>query len=86
MKTVKTDFETLLQTVLNVLCEYPERAMVDIHSSTQTSFLISIKVDSSDYGKVIGHGGEIAKALRTIIRAYAGKHRVKFLFEIGALP
>ena len=85
MTDAKTDFENLLNVVLGVLCEYPERTTVDIHSSSQTSFLITIKVDPSDYGKVIGHGGEIAKALRTIIRAYAGKHRVKFLFEIGSL-
>ena len=83
--TAKTDFENFLNTVLGVLCEYPERCVVDIHSSSQSSFLVSIKVDPSDYGKVIGQGGEIAKAIRTIIRAYAGKHRVKFLFEIGSL-
>lgn len=83
--TAKTDFETLLNTVLGVLCAYPERTVVEIHTSGQSSFLIGIKVDPSDYGKVIGQGGEIAKALRTIIRAYSGKHRVKFLFEIGSL-
>ena len=82
--TAKDDFQNLLNTVLGVLCEYPEKTVVDIHD-TQSSFLISIKVDPSDYGKVIGHGGEIAKAIRTIIRAYAGKHRIKFLFEISSL-
>lgn len=83
--TPKKDFKTLLNTVLGVLCEYPERTEVEIQTSGQSSYLISIRVDNSDYGKVIGQGGEIAKALRTIIRAYAGKHRVKFLFEIGSL-
>ena len=83
--SAQEDFNQLLTTVLGVLCEFPERAVVDIKTSSHSSFLIGIKVDPSDYGKVIGQGGEIAKALRTLLRAYAGKHRTKFLFEIGAL-
>ena len=84
MSQANTDFHTLLETVLGVLCEYPQRSIIEIHN-TERAYLINIRVDPSDYGKVIGQGGEIAKALRTLLKAYSGKHRTKFLFEISSL-
>ena len=71
----------LIEVVLDNLCEYPDRAKCDVQSKNNAC-LITVSVDPSDYGKVIGQQGRIAKGLRSILQAFAGKFRTKFLFEI----
>ena len=43
---------------------------------------ITITLDSSDMGKVIGRQGKIAKALRTLVRAGSLKENKKYNIEI----
>lgn len=43
---------------------------------------ITVTLDSSDMGKVIGKGGKLAKALRTIIKAGSQKENKKYNLEI----
>ena len=44
--------------------------------------LLSLKVASSDMGKVIGRQGRIAKAIRTVMKAAANKDGKKVAVEI----
>ena len=43
---------------------------------------VTITLDSSDMGKVIGRQGKIAKALRTLVRAGSIKENKKYNIEI----
>ena len=43
---------------------------------------ITVALDSSDMGKVIGRQGKIAKALRTLVRAGSLKENKKYNIEI----
>ncbi len=43
---------------------------------------ISVKVDKSDMGKIIGKDGRIAKAIRTIVKAASGKQGAKYTVVI----
>jgi predicted RNA-binding protein YlqC (UPF0109 family) len=43
---------------------------------------IYLHVNKEDIGKVIGKGGKIAKAIRTIVKAAAGKINHKYNVEI----
>jgi len=43
---------------------------------------IHLHVNKEDIGKVIGKGGKIAKAIRTIVKAAAGKINHKYNVEI----
>ena len=43
---------------------------------------ITVTLDPSDMGKVIGRQGKIAKALRTLVRAGALKENKKYNIEI----
>lgn len=43
---------------------------------------ITVVLDESDMGKVIGRQGKLAKALRTIVRAASSKENKKYNVEI----
>lgn len=43
---------------------------------------VTILLDPSDMGKVIGKQGKIAKALRTLVNAYTPRESKKYLIEI----
>ncbi len=43
---------------------------------------VTVLLDPSDMGKVIGKQGKIAKALRTLVNAYTPKDSKKYLVEI----
>ncbi len=46
------------------------------------SIVLELKVDPQDMGKVIGKQGKIAKAIRVLMKAYAGKENKKVSVEI----
>ncbi len=43
---------------------------------------VTVLLDPSDMGKVIGKQGKIAKALRTIVNAYTPRENKKYFIEI----
>lgn len=83
---MKEASEVLLNVVLKSLCEYPEKSKVEITISGMNSCLISVSVCDQDYGKVIGQKGKIVKALRVLLQAFAGRYRVRFLFDVSETP
>lgn len=74
---------------LKELIEYIARSLVD-HSEavevssveSDNSIIVELRVAPDDVGKVIGKGGQTAKALRKILSAAATKHRKKSLLQI----
>ncbi|MBN1779344.1 MAG: KH domain-containing protein [Candidatus Buchananbacteria bacterium] len=74
---------------LKELIEYIARSLVD-HSEavevstveSDNSIIVELRVAPDDVGKVIGKGGQTAKALRKILSAAATKHKKKSLLQI----
>lgn len=71
------------------LVEYIARALVDIPEKvevtaveSQMSVILELKVAPEDVGKVIGKGGQTAKAMRKILSAAATKLHKKSLLQI----
>lgn len=48
----------------------------------ENSVVITVSLDESDMGKVIGKQGKIAKALRTLLRAASPRDGKKYTLEI----
>ena len=74
---------------LKALIEYIARELVDDPSTVQvtsvesdSSVILELRVCKEDVGKVIGKGGQTAKALRKILSAAATKHKKKSLLQI----
>jgi predicted RNA-binding protein YlqC (UPF0109 family) len=63
---------TLLEFVAKKLVEKPDAVIVDNYPpEANEEASIELIVDKEDIGKVIGRGGRVAQALRTIVRATA---------------
>lgn len=73
----------LLEGLVQSLVDDP--SSVEIKETAGESIIIlEITVSSSDVGKVIGKGGRIANAIRTIVKAAAVKINKKVTVEIMA--
>lgn len=68
--------KALLLYLVKSLVDYPDEVKVE-ESQEQEMIILSLQVNSSDIGKVIGRGGKIIKALRDIVRILAIKEEKK---------
>ena len=71
------------------LVEYLARQLVDEPDAVRVeqierdgALVLELHVAEDDVGKVIGRGGRIARALRTVVRACAVRHDQRVLLEI----
>ncbi len=71
----------LVETIAKALVEKPEEVIVTEFTNKQGT-VVQLKVAPDDMGKVIGKQGRIAKALRTVVKAYAVKENKKVTVEI----
>jgi predicted RNA-binding protein YlqC (UPF0109 family) len=60
-----------------------EDAVVITRSVDEMGVLLTLTVDPSDMGKIIGKDGTIAKALRTILRVVGMKHNARVNLKIN---
>ncbi|NLL69044.1 MAG: KH domain-containing protein [Acholeplasmataceae bacterium] len=64
------DFEKLVIDIVKPLVVYPDDVVVKILSDDDNEISIQLLVNPDDLGRVIGRGGRMANAIRTIL--YAG--------------
>lgn len=71
------------------LIEYIAKSLVDDTSSVEVKetenekgVVLELRVASGDIGKVIGKQGRIAKSIRTLLNASAGKTGKRYSLEI----
>lgn len=72
----------LLSAIVLPLVENPSEVEIEESVKEDGEILLSLKVASSDMGKVIGRQGRIAKAIRTVMKAAANKDGKKVAVEI----
>ncbi len=72
----------LLAYLARELVDDPEAVRVETEESDDALVLI-LHVGPEDVGKVIGRGGRIARALRTLVRASAVREDRRVLLEIA---
>lgn len=71
----------LVQYISQALVDKPDEVSVAVIEG-ENSIILELKVASDDVGKVIGKGGQTAKALRKILSAAATKLKKKSLLQI----
>ncbi|MCK9235751.1 MAG: KH domain-containing protein [Acholeplasmataceae bacterium] len=78
------DFEKLIRNIVQPLVVYPDDILVKTISSDDDNITIQLLVNEQDLGRVIGKGGKIANAMRTIVYAGATKENKRVHIEIDS--
>lgn len=68
--------------IVRSLVDEPERVAVN-KIEGERSIIFEVRVAPDDLGKVIGKGGRIANALRTLVRAAGTKERKSIWVDIN---
>ena len=71
----------LVEYIAQALVDLPDKVEV-VAMESENSVIIELKVAPEDVGKVIGKGGQTAKAMRKILSAAATKLHKKSLLQI----
>ena len=69
-----------LETIILSLVEDKSAVQIEEKSNEKT-ISFEVKVADKDMGKVIGKEGKVAKSIRTVMKAVAGKERKKVSIE-----
>ena len=72
----------LVTLIVRALVDQPERVVVN-EVEGERSVIFEVRVAADDLGKVIGKGGRIANALRTLVRAAGAKHHKSIWVDIN---
>ena len=76
------EMKEILETIILSLVE--EKSAVQIEEKAdEKSISFVVKVADKDMGKVIGREGRVAKSIRTVMKAVAGKERKKVSIEFA---
>jgi len=68
--------------IVGLVVEEPDKVECVVHESA-SSIIYEIYVSERDYGKIIGKGGAMARALRQIMRAVAGNFDKRLILEFS---
>lgn len=73
--------EGILEVVIKNLVDNKDAVSIEEKTNDNKSICYEVKVDKADMGKVIGKQGKMAKSIRTIMKAIAGKERKRITIE-----
>ena len=71
----------LVEVIAKALVDNPDEVVVTQKESGK-NVTVELHVAPSDMGKVIGKQGKIAKAIRSVMKAAAGKRNTKVIVDI----
>lgn len=71
----------LLEVILKSIVGYPDSVHID-RTTDEMGVLLTVGVDKSDMGIIIGREGNTAKAIRTIIRTLGVKNQARVNVKI----
>lgn len=73
----------LLLAIVSGLVEDKDAVQIDVDEPNEGGIIVyHLHVAKEDMGRVIGKQGRIAKAIRTVMRAGAGRQNQKIMVEI----
>lgn len=74
-------YKELITYIINCLVDSKDEVVVTERQEQDTT-IITIKVASTDMGRIIGKEGRIIKSIRELVRAYSAKEKTKVQVEI----
>ncbi|MGE4555057.1 MAG: KH domain-containing protein [Candidatus Paceibacterota bacterium] len=80
MSDVPVD-QQILELIVKSIVNNPDAVKVE-RKIDEMGVLLSLRVDNSDMGQIIGRKGSTAKALRTILKVVGAKNRARVNLKI----
>jgi uncharacterized protein len=77
-----TSMQELIEYVAKSLVENPEEVQVT-EEWDGYRFVVHLDVAESDMGKVIGRGGRVAEAMRSLLKVAAARQDARAVLDIG---
>lgn len=74
--------QQFLEYVVKALVDHPDEVTI-VRTVDEMGVLLTLTVSPEDMGKVIGKDGNIAKALRTLLRVVGMKHNARVNLKIN---
>lgn len=71
-----------IEYIAKQLVDHPEGVVVTESINEEKKYVLSLKVQSDDIGKVIGKQGKTAQAMRTLLTAVSAKEGKRAVLEI----
>jgi predicted RNA-binding protein YlqC (UPF0109 family) len=78
------NFEKLVYDLVKPLVAHPDDLLVKKFSEDEEAITVQVLVNEEDLGRVIGKGGKIANAIRTIAYAAASRLGKKINIDIDS--
>ena len=72
--------QEMLEYIVKNLVANPEAVVISAENQGKTK-VYKVKVDAKDLGNVIGRGGCIANAIRTVVKSTSNKERIVIKFD-----
>lgn len=79
------DVKNMIQTVVNSIVDNTDSVKIEVQT-VENGTLFDIQVNKEDTGKLIGKGGRIANALRTLAKAAGAKAGARVLVNVHKEP
>jgi len=74
--------EEVVEVLVRALVDNPDEVRVEETSRNGSTVYLEVAVASGDVGKVIGKGGRIANAIRTVANAAAARQNLRAVIDI----
>ena len=71
----------LIEYIAKSIVEFPDKVLVT-KEETDKGIELKLSVDNKDMGRIIGRGGKIANAMRTVLKAIRTKKNKSVILEI----
>lgn len=73
--------KTILEYLIVALVQHPEAVAIE-ERRDGNRVTLELRVHPDDMGRVIGRQGRVAKSLRTVLQAFAGRHGDRVRMDI----
>lgn len=74
--------QAFLEYVVKALVDAPDAVVIN-RTVDEMGVLLTLTVDAGDMGKIIGKDGNIAKAIRTLLRVVGMKHNARVNLKVN---
>lgn len=75
-RQVTNELKQLIFDVVSRIVDHPDEVEVNVIPTTY-KLIAELHTNPGDVGQVVGRGGEIAKALRSVVAAFGGRAKIR---------